>query len=142
MVLIDTHALIWALYDSGKLSENAASAIRENDCCVSIASLWEMSIKIARGTLRLKDSITDIARRCLAMGVDILAITPEHCQQIQALPDYHRDPFEGSSWPRPWWRAIPSSPRMKTSGTVMIWSKRYGEHKYRKEPFHEPQIPL
>lgn len=39
MVLIDTHALIWALYDSGKLSENAASAIRENDCCVSIASL-------------------------------------------------------------------------------------------------------
>lgn len=53
-----------------------------------------MSTKIARGTLRLRDSITDIARRCLAMGVDILAITPEHCQQILALPDYHRDPFD------------------------------------------------
>ena len=94
MVLIDTHVLIWALYESGKLSDRAATAIRENDCCISIASLWEMSIKMSKGTLRLRESITAIAERCLSMGLDILAITPQHCEQIQVLPDYHHDPFD------------------------------------------------
>lgn len=51
MVLIDTHVLIWALYDPEQLSVSAMKAIRDNDCCVSIASLWEMSIKMAKGTL-------------------------------------------------------------------------------------------
>ena len=51
MIIIDTHVLIWALYDSGKLSDAAAKAIQENDCGVSIATLWEMSIKMSHGML-------------------------------------------------------------------------------------------
>ena len=94
MILIDTHALIWALYDSEKLSPAAARAIQMNDCCISIASLWEMSIKQAKGALLLRDSIVSIATRCEEMGVDILPITPAHCQRLQSLPDYHRDPFD------------------------------------------------
>lgn len=39
MIIIDTHVLIWALYDSRKLSDAAARAIQESDCSVSIASL-------------------------------------------------------------------------------------------------------
>ena len=94
MVIIDTHALIWALYAPEQLSGAAAAAIRQNDCCVSIASLWEMSIKVTKGQLVLRDTITEIARRCLDMGVDILPITPEHCQRLQQLPLYHGDPFD------------------------------------------------
>ena len=94
MVIIDTHALIWALYDSGKLSPAALNAIGESECCVSIASLWEISIKQAKGALKLKDSILKIADKCEGMGVHFLPITPEHCPRIQELPDYHRDPFD------------------------------------------------
>lgn len=94
MVLIDTHALIWALYDSGKLSEAAKQAIRQSDCCVSIASLWEMSIKMSKGSLKLRESIMEVADRCMAMGVELLGLKPEHCQKLMALPDYHRDPFD------------------------------------------------
>lgn len=36
----------------------------------------------------------EIAERCESMGVEILAIKPEHCQRLQSLPDYHRDPFD------------------------------------------------
>ncbi len=94
MVLIDTHALIWALYDPEQLSAAAAAAISKGNCCISVVSLWEMSIKVAKGQLLLKDSIPDIARRCAEMGVDILGITPEHCQRLQSLPAYHKDPFD------------------------------------------------
>ena len=86
--------LIWALYDSRKLSDAAARAIQESDCSVSIASLWEMSFKMSRGTLKLRDSILEIAERCESMGVEILALKPEHCHRMQSLPDYHRDPFD------------------------------------------------
>ncbi len=94
MVLIDTHALIWALYDSGKLSETAKQAIRQSDCCVSIVSLWEMSIKMSKGSLKLRETITEVADRCVTMGVELLALRPEHFQKLMELPDYHRDPFD------------------------------------------------
>lgn len=94
MIIIDTHVLIWALYDSEKLSPKAAQAIRENDCCVSIASLWEMSIKMTKGTLKLRDTILQVAAKCQEMGVEILEITPQHCEKLRTLPDYHRDPFD------------------------------------------------
>ena len=94
MVPIDTHVLIWALYDPEQLSVSAMKAIRDNDCCVSIASLWEMSVKMAKGRLKLRESIMTVAERCQAMGVEILPITPEHCERFQGLPKYHKDPFD------------------------------------------------
>ncbi len=45
MYLIDTHVLIWALYDSEKLSEKVKRILEEGKCYISIASLWEMAIK-------------------------------------------------------------------------------------------------
>lgn len=94
MVLIDTHALIWALYEPAHLTDAARGAIADNDCAVSIASLWEMSIKVAKEQLVLKDTIIGIANRCVQMGVDILPISPHDCQRIQALPFIHKDPFD------------------------------------------------
>jgi PIN domain nuclease of toxin-antitoxin system len=53
-----------------------------------------MSIKMAKGTLKLRESILTVAERCQNMGVEILPITPRHCERMQSLPDYHRDPFD------------------------------------------------
>ena len=94
MVMIDTHALIWALYEPERLSLAAAHAISAQPCLVSVVSLWEMSIKAGKGQLILRDSIIDIARKCLRMNVSILAVTPEHCQRLQSLPPFHKDPFD------------------------------------------------
>ena len=94
MILLDTCALIWSLFESDHLSTLARQALRENDRAVSIASLWEMSIKITLGKLHLSKTITDIAKLCEASGIIILAITPEDCEAIQALPLIHKDPFD------------------------------------------------
>ena len=40
MILLDTCALIWSLFESDRLSEAAKQALRENDRAVSVASLW------------------------------------------------------------------------------------------------------
>lgn len=94
MILLDTCGLIWSLFESDRLSEVAKQALRENDRAVSIASLWEMSIKITLGKLHLSKTITEIAELCEKSGIEILSITPEDCQAIQALPPIHRDPFD------------------------------------------------
>lgn len=94
MILLDTCALIWALFESDRLSPTAMTAIRNNDRAVSIASLWEMSIKVSLGKLELSRSITEIADLCERYHIEILPITPEECELVQSLPFIHKDPFD------------------------------------------------
>ena len=98
MLLLDTHVLLWIFSDSGKLSETARNAIEENDLCVSIASLWEISIKSSlkkkEKRLNLDKSIAEIADMCEVQGIDILPITMEACERIRRLPHEHEDPFD------------------------------------------------
>lgn len=53
-ILLDTHALIWAVADPGRLSERAVEVIvdSDNDVYVSSVSAWEVAIKRAKGLLR------------------------------------------------------------------------------------------
>ena len=44
MILIDTHVLLWVLFEDDKLSEAAKKSMINNKCCVSIASFWEIAI--------------------------------------------------------------------------------------------------
>lgn len=46
MYLLDTHTLLWTLFEGASLSDNALKTITDdNDIFVSIASLWEIAIK-------------------------------------------------------------------------------------------------
>jgi len=95
MSLIDTHVLIWLLSDSSLLSENARKELESgNKIYVSIASLWEISIKKTIGKLKLSYSIKDIVSKCEKYRIDILQIKPEHLDYIETLPDIHNDPFD------------------------------------------------
>lgn len=94
MVLLDTHAFIWMFYKPECLSTEALRAIHEDDLSISIASLWEISIKKTRKKLVFSETIPQIADICRKQGIDILPIEPEHCQMIQMLPLFHRDPFD------------------------------------------------
>lgn len=98
MVLLDTHVLLWALDEYDKLSLNARQAIAQNDCSVSVLSLWEMAIKASlpseRRRLVLDRTILDFAGMCEEYRIDILPITPEDCEQVMRLPHIHPDPFD------------------------------------------------
>ena len=67
MYLLDTHILIWFIENSPKLPEFLRNLIGRSDdlnIYVSIASFWEMAIKVSKKKLTLIDSVQDIMRIC------------------------------------------------------------------------------
>ena len=95
MYLLDTHVLIWSLFDTDKLSDKVEQITTENDnVFVSIVSLWEIAIKQTIGKLDIDCSILEIADQCRELDIDIIGIHPQHLGAIKSLPQYHNDPFD------------------------------------------------
>ena len=92
--LIDTHILLWAIYDSKELSDQAKEILGSARCAISMASLWKISIKISIGKLKIRQSIQDLANFCSQYGIDIVDITPACCDTMIKLPFIHNDPFD------------------------------------------------
>jgi PIN domain nuclease of toxin-antitoxin system len=96
-LLLDTHALIWWLEGSPRLSETAESAIANagNPVHVSAASGWEILTKHRLGKLPLSDAIAgDLPAQVLMEGFALLDITFRHACLAGALKQDHRDPFD------------------------------------------------
>ena len=96
-LLLDTHALIWFIEGSPRLSARAREAIEalENECWVSVASLWEMSIKAARGNLEVTRPIPRLIREHVEGNeMSLLQVGGEHLEALIELPHHHKDPFD------------------------------------------------
>lgn len=94
--LIDTHILIWFLEGNNLLPKPNRQLITDsqNGIYVSIASLWEIAIKISIGKLTLTNSLADIINQLNLENIEILPVTSEHILQVSILPFHHRDPFD------------------------------------------------
>ena len=94
--LLDTHALIWFLEGDNQLSNKAKNIIldTDNQLFVSIASLWEMAIKISIGKLNLTQSLELIIERLPIEFIEILPIETPSILASQNLPFHHKDPFD------------------------------------------------
>lgn len=92
-LLLDTHVVLWMLGEPERLGVTTRLAMdrTDNDLIVSVASVWEASIKAARGRLRAPPSIWDVAERS---GVRIVPIERDDAVAAAALPPHHRDPFD------------------------------------------------
>ena len=93
-LLLDTHALLWYLTTPEKLPAAAHRAIRaaDNEVYASLASAWEISIKVAIG--RLDFDAQSLERALPAVGVEALGIRLQHTARVADLPPHHRDPFD------------------------------------------------
>ena len=91
--LIDTHVFLWWLNDDKKLKELAQRAIENpnNQVYVSVATLWEISIKHTLGKLPLKTTLSEIIS---VSGFELLSITGTHVLELEKLPLFHNDPFD------------------------------------------------
>ncbi len=95
--LLDTHAFLWWVADSRRLSETAHRAISDeaNEVLVSAASAWEITTKHRLGKLPGADLIAvDVTGAIANQGFGELAITVEAAARAGALPGTHRDPFD------------------------------------------------
>lgn len=94
--LIDTHSLIWFLNGDDNLSVKAKKAIEEEGAInfISIASLWEIAIKISLGKLELNIPYTKFSELLENNGFQILPITFNDTLILTSLAFHHRDPFD------------------------------------------------
>ena len=95
--LIDTHILIWLLAGSSRLTRDvqAALADRRNTVFLSVASTWEIAIKVGLGKLDLPPELHAwLPAELDAAGLRLLPIELEHTLGAEALPRHHRDPFD------------------------------------------------
>ena len=96
-ILLDTHVFLWFVGDSPRLSNRAKTLIEAEDSqpFLSIASLWEMAIKISLGKLKFEQPFEAFIPQQLAVnGIGILNISLEHTAAISTLPFHHHDPFD------------------------------------------------
>lgn len=78
--LLDTHVFLWFINGDTQLSDSAKALIEnpENEHYVSIASFWEMAIKLKFGKLNLDMSFKDLYREMNKNGFNLLPITAAH----------------------------------------------------------------
>jgi PIN domain nuclease of toxin-antitoxin system len=95
--LLDTHVLLWWLFDDPKLSNPARDVIRapENIIIVSSASGWEIATKSRLGKLPHAGNITNSLPSLLQKArIKVLSVSMAHALAAGALPGPHRDPFD------------------------------------------------
>lgn len=91
--LIDTHVLLWWSSQPRRLAQPAQDVIADADnrVFVSVATAWEVAIKMGLGKIRLAMPLeTELAQR----GFDRLGISFAHAERAGSLPHHHRDPFD------------------------------------------------
>lgn len=96
-LLLDTHALIWFAENDAKLSAGARKALSDEagQLFCSVASIWEMAIKVSLGKLKLGARLdSTFHRRLEDNGFTVLPIEYAHATQVLNLPWHHRDPFD------------------------------------------------
>lgn len=96
-LLLDAHTLLWFLNADSLLSAKAQRLIEDpsNHKVVSIATCWEIAIKVGLGKLDLGEPATTFLPRELTTNCfDLLQIELRHVTHVESLPLHHRDPFD------------------------------------------------
>lgn len=96
-LLLDTHTFLWFVNDNPKLSDHIKDLIEDtsNVSCLSVASLWEMSIKFNLGKLTLDPNYEEfVEREVTTSTIQLLNIELEHLRINATIPFHHRDPFD------------------------------------------------
>ena len=91
--LLDTHILIWWLYDHPNLDSTFRDSICDpnNEIVVSVASIWEIEIKRNLGKLTIDANYFQAIEK---EDFIILPIFASHTLALRNLPDIHKDPFD------------------------------------------------
>mgnify|MGYP003382136917 FL=1 len=95
-LLLDTHTFLWFIDDNPRLSSTTQNLLEsEVDLLLSIASLWEITIKVGLGKLTLPVPFHSfIQQHIIHNEIELLPIQLEHLETLVTLPFYHRDPFD------------------------------------------------
>jgi PIN domain nuclease of toxin-antitoxin system len=95
--LLDTHTLLWASDDDPRLGKKARAVILDetSTLIVSVASAWELSIKVGSGGLQLTPNVVSWFVQATTLGrIQVLPVELSHLSELETLPKHHGDPFD------------------------------------------------
>jgi PIN domain nuclease of toxin-antitoxin system len=94
--LLDTHGFLWLIQGDPQLSEQARAVMGDdaNQLYFSVASIWEIAIKLNIGKLKIEHTIEDIYTLLAQLKIEILPINRSDLIRYLKLPLHHRDPFD------------------------------------------------
>lgn len=95
-LLLDTQAFLFIRMGNPALPEKVRLLYQQPDqqIFLSLASVWEMAIKISIGKLKIRGRLRDLVESADRLGIESLAIERDHVLGVEKLPFHHRDPFD------------------------------------------------
>jgi PIN domain nuclease of toxin-antitoxin system len=96
-LLLDTHTFLWFIGGDSRLPENARTLIEDirHQRFLSIASLWEISIKLSIGKLDIDMELEELLSDHIeSNAIHILQIRFADMLEVSRMPFHHRDPFD------------------------------------------------
>jgi PIN domain nuclease of toxin-antitoxin system len=125
--LIDTHVLLWWLFDDPRLLPAVREIIAEprHQILVSSASAWEIATKHRLSKLSVAEVLVrDIGGWVARAGFVELPVTIAHAQQAGAWVSPHRDPFDRVLAAQSALESIPlitADKAIETFGIEVLW---------------------
>lgn len=94
--LLDTHIVLWFAQGSRQLPSTALDTIVDPQatCAVSVASAWEVAIKISLGKLEVDGGADGFFEILDSNGFGLLPVGRAEVKVVETLPFHHRDPFD------------------------------------------------
>lgn len=95
--LLDTHAFLWIVVDDTRLSAKVRDVFSDvsTNIYLSVASIWEMAIKIKLGKLTIEGRLGRfIEKNALDNNIRLLDVTQQHVLPLERLQLHHKDPFD------------------------------------------------
>jgi PIN domain nuclease of toxin-antitoxin system len=124
--ILDTHAFLWALAGDARMSRRARDTFTgPTGLTLSIASVWEILIKVQSGKLKLpRPAGPYVLRKLAENGIEMLPISIGHLLALERLPRLHRDPFDRmliAQSMEEGWPIITADPMFKQYPIRVIW---------------------
>ena len=124
--ILDTHAFLWALAGDARMSRHARDIfVGSADLSLSIASFWEILIKVQSGKLNFpRPAGPYVIRRLAENRIKTLPISIDHLLALERLPMHHRDPFDRMLIAQSMeedWPIITADPMFKQYPIQVIW---------------------
>jgi PIN domain nuclease of toxin-antitoxin system len=96
-LLLDSHTFVWWREEPKKLSSTAFAEISNpnNDVFLSVVTVWELQIKIARNKFSFKGGLENAVKdEQQNNNFQILPVNLSHALYLENLPPHHKDPFD------------------------------------------------
>jgi PIN domain nuclease of toxin-antitoxin system len=126
-LLLDTHAAVWALLGTARLSTNARAAIEaaDNVVHVSVASIWEIAIKAGSGKWPEAEPVLSAIEAHLSrLQFQLLSINISHVRTAGLMQSPHRDPFDrllAAQAQIEGLTLVSADPKVQTLATDWLW---------------------